>query len=140
MTTAGHLAVYRYVASSHHYLENALVHLQANEASKAGEFLWGAIAESLHALAASRNINLRTHKQLRQFVGALSKELQDNTISLGFKIAEALHSNYYEAEYEVEDVEWDVDPIRQAIDRTLILIPPELMSQPEEDTTGTVHY
>ena len=49
-----------YKDQSIHYLENVYNSLDAGDAEKAGEFLWGSLAEALKAVAANEGRNSRT--------------------------------------------------------------------------------
>ena len=104
-----------YAALSGHYLHNGLLFLQQGDVEKAGEFLWGGMAAALKAVAATRGIGLRSHSQIRAYVRGLAKESQDQGIWDDFVKAQYLHSNFYEASLEREDLEMDVDSIRRRI-------------------------
>ncbi len=130
MTTAPQETVKKYISASRHYLENALLMLNNQEAAKASELLWGSLAQALQAVAASRNIHLSNHRSLRWFVSTLARELNDRALLDGFRQAEALHSNFHEVDLSVEDVAGTVDPIRTTVSRVLALIPSELVQEP----------
>lgn len=130
MATEARENVEKHVFASLHYLENALVMLNDQEAAKASEFLWGGVAQALHAVAASRNVHLSNHRSLRWFVSTLARELNDRTLLDGFRQAEALHSNFHEVDLAVEDVAVVADPIRESVSRLLALVPSELIREP----------
>jgi hypothetical protein len=130
MATEARESVEKHFLSSRHYLENALVMLNDQEAAKASEFLWGSLAQALQAVAASRNIHLSSHRSLRWFVSNLARELNDRALLDGFWRAQALHSNFHEVDLTVEDVAGVVDPIRTAVSRLLALIPNEPVQEP----------
>lgn len=113
-------------------MENALLTLNSGEPGKAGELLWGSMAEALQAVAASRGIPLKNHRSLHWFVGALGKELNDRSIIEAFYEAEDLHSNFHEVELSTEDVALLVQPIREAVNKLFGLIPKELIEEPEQ--------
>lgn len=123
--------VRRHATAADVYLQNALAFLERREAGKAGELLWGGIAEALHAVAAWRNTPVKNHKGLRQLVGAIAKETRDGDIAVGFSVAERLHGNFYEVELEPEDIAASVAPILLAVRKILGLIPPEFLVVPE---------
>ncbi len=127
MTTESRDKVVKYRDASRHYLENALVMLEKGEASKAGELLWGSVAQALQAVAAVRGTRLANHRSLRWFASNVAKELGDRSISNGFWQAEALHSNFHEVELTPEEVASTVDSITEAASRLLALIPEELV-------------
>lgn len=130
MTTAPPETVKKYVFASRHYLENALLMLNNQEAAKASELLWGSVAQALQAVAASRNIRLSNHRSLSWFVSSLARELNDRALLDGFWRAQALHSNFHEVDLTVEDVAGVVDHIRTAVSKLLALIPSELTLEP----------
>ncbi len=120
----------RYIAHSQQYLENALSALQNQEAGKAGELLWGSAAEMLHAVAVNRNWQLRSHRELKNFVMQLTRELNDDTIEKGFLLAESLHHNFYEVQQEPIDIEIVVPTVRELVNKLFRLLPPEANRQP----------
>jgi hypothetical protein len=60
MTTEARRAIRKHLAHSDQYFENALSTLRLREAGKAGELLWGSLVEAFHALAAARNVRIKT--------------------------------------------------------------------------------
>jgi hypothetical protein len=114
-------------------MENALVFLQRGEAGKAGELLWGSVAEALQAVATSRGMRLANHRSLRFFAGTVAKELGDASLSEGYRLAEGLHSNFYEVELEPGDIAAVVEPIRRTVSKLLDLIPPEAVQQDSQE-------
>ena len=58
----------KYKPQSIHYLENAFKFIKVGNPEKAGEFLWGSMAQALKAVAASRGRELNTHQE----IGSLS--------------------------------------------------------------------
>lgn len=112
----------RYKAQSIHYLENAYKFIDAGDAEKASEFLWGSMAETIKAVAATKGVTFRAHRQLRDYAESLSKELDDKSIYDYFLHAESLHSNFYESELELKDVIRIADEVRMTVDKLLSLI------------------
>lgn len=129
MTTGALESLRRYVLNSRQYLENALLFLQKGEAGKAGELLWGSVAEALQAVAASRGVRLANHRSLRYFAGAIAKELGDAALAQGFRDADRLHSNFYEVELEPADVAGVLEPIRTTVGKLFALIPEEALRE-----------
>jgi hypothetical protein len=127
VTTNAIEATQRYAAAAVHYLENALTLLQRREAGKAGEFLWGSMAQALQAVAASKGKYLANHRSLRWFANTIAKELRDLEVAKSYQIAERLHSNFHEVELEPEDVDIAVEPIRSTVQKLLRLIPKEIL-------------
>lgn len=112
----------RYKAQSMHYLKNALHFVEVDDAEKASEFLWGSIAEALKAVAASKEIELRSHKDLRDYAMELAKALRDESIRNTFLHAQSLHSNFYETGLVMEDVAMCADDIRATLAKLFSLI------------------
>ena len=113
----------KYREQSLHYLDNAFRHLATGDAAKSGEFFWGSTAEAFKALAASKGIFLRTHRDVWNYAIAAAKELDDESLHQAFTEANALHSNFYEVELEVTDVSISAERGRQAVARILGLLP-----------------
>jgi len=63
------------------YLEEAEALLEKGDYVQASEKLWGASAESVKVVAAEREIELKTHRDLWEFVAKLSIEMRDPEIS-----------------------------------------------------------
>ena len=70
----------KYKTQSVHYLENALKFIKAGNPEKAGEFLWGSMAQALKAVAASKGIELNTHQEIRRYARELAKRCKDESI------------------------------------------------------------
>ena len=112
----------QYKAQAIHYLENAFATLQEGDVEKAGEFLWGSLAQALKGVAARKEQLLRNHKEIRTYARAVSLELQDPTVETAFAIADRLHSNFYEAFLDIEDLAVDAERIREAVSMLLGLL------------------
>jgi hypothetical protein len=119
------VTIQRYLEHARQYLENGLVALQLGEAGKAGELLWGSVAEAAHALAFTKNIPLPSHRQLHNFVLRIAEELDDKSIAEDLLLAESLHHNYYEVQLEPRDVEVVVPRVRALVTKLFEQIPPE---------------
>ena len=115
-------SVEKYKTQSMHYLKNALHFIEVNDAEKASEFLWGSIAEAIKAVAASKEIQLRSHRDLRNYAMELAKILQDESIRNTFLHAQSLHSNFYETGLLMEDVAICDDDIRATLTKLFRLI------------------
>ena len=115
----------RYIAHSRQYLENALVALQHDEAGKAGELLWGSVAEAIQAVATYQNVVIATHRDLKNFVIQLGRDKNDSAIQTDFAVAESLHQNFYVVQQETIDVVVLVPTIQAFVLKLLTLIPPE---------------
>lgn len=120
----------KYKAQSVHYFENALTSIQAGDAEKAGEFLWGSMAEAIKAVAASKRVKLTKHWEIGDYARRLAKQMQDKTIWDAYRDASYLHSNYYEAGLSLEEVQTHAERIRTTVLKLFSHIPEE---KPEEE-------
>ena len=115
----------KYKTQSSHYFENALHFMEAGDAEKASEFLWGSLSQALKAVAASRDIRLRSHKNIRDYATELARTLKDDSIRHAFNSAQSLHSNFYESGLLLEDVVNGAEDVKAAVFKLLSLIPEE---------------
>lgn len=115
----------KYKAQSIHYFENALSSIQASDTEKAGEFLWGSLAQALKAVAASERRELNTHGDIRRYAAELAKKHNDVSIWDVYGIANSLHGNFYEAGLSLEEVQTHADRIRTTVVKLLSFIPEE---------------
>lgn len=121
MTDRSHVEKYRKQGLS--YLANASKMMEANEADKAAELLWGSVAKALKAVARKKGFTLRTHSQLRDFARSLALELGDMDLFRDFQLASSLHSNFYESELSRGDVALAALNIRALVGKLLSLVP-----------------
>lgn len=115
----------RYRTQSIHYFENALYFIDAGDAEKASEFLWGSLSQALKAVAASRDERLRSHKRIRDYAMELARILGDDSIRHTFISAQSLHSNFYESGLLLEDVINGAEDVKATVSKLLSFIPEE---------------
>jgi len=115
----------KYKTQSVHYFENALKFIAAGDAEKASEFLWGSMAQALKAVAGSRDIRLKSHKDVRNYAMELARTLRDDNIRHAFDYAQSLHSNFYESGLLLEDVAIAAEDVKKVVVNLLNLIPDE---------------
>ena len=115
----------KHKAQSIHYWGNALHFIDAGDAEKASEFLWGSVTQALKAVAASNDIQLKSHNLLRSYAIALTKQLKDESIKDVFDLAQSLHSNFYETGLLMEDVAMAAEKVKVVVDKLLRLISEE---------------
>ena len=118
-----------YVARTRQYLDNAYASLEQGEVEKAGEFLWGSMAQAVKAVAASRGVQLRSHGAVRDYAIVLARDNRDLALREAFVEAISLHQNFYESGLTREIVLDYGERIRPAIGRLLRLIPREMLEQ-----------
>jgi len=112
----------KYRAQSTHYFENALTSIDAGDAEKAGEFVWGSMAEALKAVAAKKGTMLWRHDDIGDYAKKLAKELGNEEITKAHGLASSLHSNFYEAGLRIEDVRLRLDQVKGTIKKLLDLV------------------
>ena len=113
----------KYKTQSVHYFENALHFIEKGDAEKASEFLWGSMAQALKAVAASRDIQLRSHRDVRDYAMELARTLHDESIGHAFDKAQSLHSNFYESGLMLDDVVVGAERVKAAVTKLLNYIP-----------------
>ena len=78
------------------FLSQAFEELDAGDLLQASEKGWGAAAQMVKAVAVERGWEHHRHKELRLAINELHKETNGPEINLGFSVAEALKTNFYE--------------------------------------------
>jgi HEPN domain-containing protein len=112
----------RYLWRAERYWHNASLSLQSGEADKASEYIWGAVALALKAVAFRQTgKRIRRHQELRRFAQDLAKLFSDPTLVTDFDSAEILHSNFYETEHTLEDVQTRLYVLRPFLHRLFSL-------------------
>ena len=109
-----------------HYFENAIRFIELGELEKASEFLWGSVAQSLKAVAATKNVSLKSHDDLQEYTRALSRSLRDESIWYIFNVGQSLHSNFYETGLKLEYIEVSAENVRMMLTKLNNLLPEEL--------------
>ncbi len=116
--------IIRHKKQSVHYFENALKSIDAGDAEKASEFLWGSMAQALKAVAMSKDKLLKRHDDIKKYALEFRKS-GDEDIYYAFNMAQSLHSNFYETGLSLDDVIIGADEIKKAIANLLSQIPEE---------------
>ena len=112
-----------YAERSHLYLSNAAAMFREGHPEKSSEFLWGGMAQALKAVAALKDRNLSTHRQIRDYARALAKERGDQPLQSAYHVAELLHSNFYENFSDGGSMLNHSKAIRAAVETLLDLVP-----------------
>ncbi len=99
------------------YLEEAETFLAKGDYVQASEKLWGASAEIVKVVAAKRGVELRTHRDLWEFVTKLRTELKDPELSRLFLQANYLHQNFYEGILPPEAVTDGAGAVKEFIEK-----------------------
>ncbi len=86
----------QYSKLSDKYLEDAEALLREGDYVQASEKFWGAAALTVKTVAASKGVELSSHREIWGFVNRLRDELNEPELNRLFSIASALHQNFYE--------------------------------------------
>ena len=86
-----------YLVNAEHYYKNSQEALKKKEFGKAGELLWGALAESIKALYMSDTGKpINSHNKIRGFLLQLSTLYNKKVLDKWNKSVNNLHVNFYE--------------------------------------------
>jgi len=114
--------VEKYANQNIHYFKNAVKLLEVKEHEMAGEFLCESVAEAVKAVATGKEITLKSHAKLWNYVQALAKELEDKTFYDVFFRANHLHCNFYEVELPFQAIWIQMQDIKQFLARLFDLL------------------
>ena len=107
----------RYVALNGKYLADADRLLGEGDYPQASEKYRGAAAQMVKAVAEARSWRHSSHRDLRNAISRLSREIGDTEYLDLFSTAESLHANFYEDFLEPEDVRHYATRIRRLIEK-----------------------
>ncbi|MDI6885123.1 MAG: PaREP1 family protein [archaeon] len=102
-----------HVNLSERYIDEADEHIKKEDYVQASEKLWGAASQMVKAVAAKRNVELRSHGDLNRFVADVRREVNEPEIRRVWQIATSLHQNFYEAWLPGETVKESVEDIKR---------------------------
>jgi len=89
--------------------------LVKEEFTQASEKLWGAAAEAVKTVAASKGVELPSHRDLWEFTTKLDKEYPEMGLLNLFHIANSLHVNFYENWLTPEAVKKGYDAVQEFV-------------------------
>lgn len=98
------------------FMDQAEWEFERGDLLQASEKMWGAAAQFLKALATQRGWGHESHYHLGQVAGNLRKETGNDEIVRLFGMAEKLHTNFYAAYMDEEDVRLCMNDVRRLID------------------------
>jgi len=84
------------------YYKNAEELIGQGELRKASEMLWGAVTQTVKALAAASNVEISNHREFFDFLRELCDELDNDYFYSSFVQLNDLHRNFYD-EFIPED-------------------------------------
>ncbi|ADN51691.1 PaREP1 family protein [Vulcanisaeta distributa] len=94
-----------YLKLSEDYLRNAEELYSKGDLAQAGEKYWGAVTALLNAIAEMRGWEHYSHRDYDVVIGKLYKEVCDKSLLMDFRMAEALHANFYRNFMDKEEFE-----------------------------------
>ena len=119
-------AVERHLFHCRQYMDNALDALGQDELGKAGEMLWGSVAQAIHAVDAWRGAVIVNHRDLMNFSVRLGREIDDPAYPNYIASARRLHENFYIPDESREQIEALLPGIQRAIAQLLALLPEDV--------------
>ena len=90
------MSVKRYLELCEKYFREGEGLLAEGQLTQASEKFWGAVAESIKAVAESRGWSHARHRHLSVAIARLYEEVKDPEIPRLYASAESLHANFYE--------------------------------------------
>ena len=109
------MATQTYRLASRQLLTQARIELSEGDTRHASEKGWGAAAQMVKAIAEHRGWEHKTHRQIWQAVRRLNDENREIALSVLFRSANHLHSNFYEDIDAADDVGDALNDVEQFI-------------------------
>ncbi len=110
-----------HIAIAKQFLDDADIEYEAGDIFQASEKLWGAASHVAIAEMHRRGIKAQKHAATTQFVKRFAEEVGEPALYSNFKVAEALHSNFYHGWMEDHQFEENRDLTRQFVIRMIEL-------------------
>lgn len=99
------------------YLGEARGFLAKGDPVQASEKAWGAASQAVKALAAKEGRELRSHRELWEYVAKLRERLRKPEVSALWSRANVLHVNFYEDWMPLSEVELAVRDVEEFVGR-----------------------
>ena len=93
-------------------MRHAVEQLAKGDRLQASEKAWGAAAHRLKDFAERRGWKYEVHADAHKVIGRLVRETGDRQIRRLFRIASALHKNYYVDTEEIDTLAADLEDVR----------------------------
>ena len=100
-----------------HLYDQALVELALGDTRQAGEKLWGAVAQSLKALAERRGWPHGQHREFFNIMNRVRTETDDDELGVTFVAARGLHVNFYENDLPAWEIRAVAPRVRDFVER-----------------------
>ncbi len=104
------------------YLREAEELLRKGNHVQASEKAWGAATQIVKAVAAKRGLEIRSHRELWEFVEKLAEETWDEELRRLWHIANSLHINSYEAWAPPQMVMSGIKDLKRLVDKLKKLV------------------
>ena len=111
------MAAQTYYSASRHLLAQGREELYLGDTRQASEKGWGAAAQMVKSVAEQRGWAHQSHAALYRVVSRLVSETGDDDIRRLFKVASALHANFYENWDTAQSVAGDLDDVERFLDK-----------------------
>ena len=98
------MATERYEALHAKYLRDGEKLLAEGDYVQASEKYWGAVAQMIKMVAASRGLRHSSHPALREVIQTVYRDTEDGEFVSLMRSAERLHVNFYENDLDPETV------------------------------------
>ncbi len=110
-----------HAALAQQFLRDADREYEAGDIFQASEKLWGAASHVAIAEMHRRGIRAQKHAAITQFVREIATEVEEPILFAQFKVAEALHSNFYHGWMEDHQFEENRELVHEFVNRMLEL-------------------
>ena len=110
----------KYASMILHSGHNAEKYLKSKDCHKAGEMMWGTLSCALEAVAARKNKEINSHRDLGKFAGTLSKQGHDREIFYSFSLTSMLHRNFYESNLDSAQVRYMCSDVARTVGRLMV--------------------
>ena len=111
-----------YLKLGEDYLRSAEEFYGKGDLAQAGEKYWGAVTALLNAIAEQRGWEHYSHRDYDEIIEKLYGEIHDKSLLINFRMAEALHANFYHNFMSREGFEVHREAVLRLIERLRELI------------------
>lgn len=115
-----------YIDTRNHYYKNMEKTVNKGEYRKASELLWGAVTQSIKALASLSGIIISQHKFFRTYTRDVARETRDTEYHELFLTLETLHRNFYDEKIDPVDFPLYLEKANKFLEKTEQLIQKKL--------------
>ena len=112
----------KYIRTRDHYFNNMRETLGKKEYQKASELLWGAITQSIKALASLSGIHIHSHNFFKRYTREISKDIGDPEYHELFLSLQQLHQNFYDEQIDPIDFPIYLKKAKNFLEKNDILI------------------